>query len=326
MRINTNDLTLQRNYLQKYQFLIKEYELVKQKKHPEFTFVKDFYLHHHTCAQSFLKYYGRYNQNKDIQAVLPQKRGPRYRTRRPLPFIEEKVKALREKGNNRYEIVDILKVSLKKHTPSPSGVYNICKRMGINRLTSPMKQNKRKIIKEKAGELGHVDCHYLNRDIITGQHVKLFLVCIVDDYSRIAWAELVEDVKSISVAFATLKCLNFLTSEYQIRFEEILTDNGPEFGTKESAKKLHHPFERLLLELGITHRYTKPYRPQTNGKVERFWRTIEEDMLRDTSYESKEELKEELLNYLVYYNTVRPHQGINGKTPASQVTNSSTNY
>lgn len=115
-----------------------------------------------------------------------------------------------------------------------------------------------------------------------GESKKRYLVCIVDDCTRIAWAEIVDDIKSLTVMFSLLKCLNILHDEYQIKFEEVLTDNGPEFGTRESKSKDGHPMERLLKELGIKHRYTRPYRPQTNGKVERFWRTLEDDLLRGT--------------------------------------------
>jgi transposase InsO family protein len=174
-----------------------------------------------------------------------------------------------------------------------------------------MKEEKRKIIKEKAGQLGHIDLHHLSKSVVYGQSTKRYLLCIVDDCTRIAWAELVSDCKSLSVMFAALKCLNILSDHYQIRFEEVLTDNGPEFGMRTSSKKSSHPFERMLMELGITHRYIRPYRPQTNGKVERFWRTIEDDMLRDTFYNSEQELKEELIQYLYYYNHERHHQGIN---------------
>ena len=71
----------------------------------------------------------------------------------------------------------------------------------------------------------------------------------------------------------------------------------------------------MLMELGITHRYTRPYRPQTNGKAERFWRTLEEDLLHETTFDSSDHLKEELLQYLFYYNHERPHQALGGKTP-----------
>src|ERR1700740_354861 len=128
MRINTQDLTLQRNYLEKYRFLIKEYEQVKNKSHPVYKMAKDFYLANDTCAKSFLKYYNRFKQSGQAIDLLLAKRGPKYKTRRPLPFIENKVIELRKKGNSKYEIVNILKPTLTKFTPSASGVYNICKR------------------------------------------------------------------------------------------------------------------------------------------------------------------------------------------------------
>lgn len=308
-------MTLQRNYLEKYRFLIREYELVKAKQHPTYKLAKDFYLANDTCAKSFLKYYNRYKQSGESLDLLPAKRGPKYKSRRPLPYIENKVIELRNKGNNKYEIVNILKPTLRKFTPSPSGVYNIFKRNGLNRLTPPQKASKRKIIKERMGQLGHIDCHYLSKSIIKGQSRKLFLVCLLDDHTRIAWAEIVEDITSLTVMFATLKCLNILNDQYQIRFEEILSDNGAEFGPAHIKNKEQHPFQRLLIELGIKHRHTRPYRPQTNGKVERFWRTLEEDLLRETDFDTLEELKEELLQYLYYYNHERPHQGIGGKRP-----------
>ncbi|WP_281631355.1 integrase core domain-containing protein [Flavobacterium luteolum] len=319
MRNNSQDSTLERNYLEKYRFLIKEYEQVKSKTHPLYKKAMDFYTANDTCRKSFLKYYNRYKQSGKPIDLLPQKRGPRYKTRRPLPFIEQKVIELREKGNSRYEIVSILSPKLGKHTPSYSGVYNILKRHKINRLTPKIKKNHQKIIKERMGQLGHIDCHYLSKSIIRGENKKLYLVCVIDDYSRIAWAELVSDITSLTVMFASLKCLNILSSHYEIKFEEILSDNGAEFGPKTSKVKNNHPFERMLMELGIVHRYTKPYRPQTNGKVERFWRTLEEDLLRDTDFDSQEELKEELLQYLYYYNHERPHQGIDGKKPIEMI-------
>lgn len=85
-------------------------------------------------------------------------------------------------------------------------------------------------------------------------------------------------------------------------------------------KSMDIPFERMLAELGIRHRYCKPYRPQTNGKVERFWRTLQEDLIRETDFDTLAELKDELMQYLYYYNHHRPQQGIEGKVPADMVT------
>ena len=315
MRNNSQDETIKRNYLQKYRFLIGEYEQVKAKQHPQFRLAKDFYAFHDTDPRSFLKYYNRYKQSGKEEDLLPQKRGPRWKTRRPIPYIEHKVNALREKGMNRYEIVHVLKPKLGVATPSPSGVYNILKRHGLNRLRPAMKATKRSIIKKKAGELGHIDTHHLSKCLIVNEKKRRYLVCVVDSCTRIAWAEVVDDVKALTVMFAVLRCLNILADCYDIRFKEVLTDNGPEVGTRASTKKDGHPFERMLMELGITHRYTRPYRPQTNGKAERFWRTLEEDLLHETTFDSSDHLKEELLQYLFYYNHERPHQGLGGKTP-----------
>lgn len=320
MRNNTSDKTLKTNYIQTYQFLIGEYEQVKSGTHAIYDRVKDFYQAHRTCAQTFLKYYNRYKQSGgDLSSLVPGKRGAKYRTRRPGPEIEALVLAERAKGCNKYEIHSLLYPILQERTPSASGVYRILKRHGKNKLSREMKEEKQRIIKEKAGELAHIDCHHLSRDTIAHDKRRYYLVCVIDSSTRIAWAEVVEDIKSISVMFATLRCLNYLTEKFAIRFAEALTDNGPEFGIKESSEKLHHPFERMLIELGIKHRYTRPYRPQTNGKVERFWRTLKEDLIEGTFFESIDHFKEELFNYIIYYNKLRPHQALNGKTPEQTI-------
>lgn len=316
MRNNSHDKTLKNNYIQTYQYLVGEYEDVKNKRHPIYKRAKDFYEAHGTCAQQFLKYYNRYKQaGDDPLALLPGKRGPKYKTRRPDKTIEEMVLKERDHGCNKYEISSSLQCSLKERAPSPSGVYTILKRYGKNRLAKPMQEEKRRIIKEKAGELAHIDAHHLSRDMISGDKKKYYLVCVIDSCTRVAWAEVVEDIKSISVMFATLRCFNQIRERFDIKFAEALTDNGPEFGTKESKLKAHHPFERLLTELGIKHRYTRPYRPQTNGKIERFWRSLNEDLIEGTFFESIDTFRDELFQYLLYYNKLRPHQGIGGQTP-----------
>ena len=129
-----------------------------------------------------------------------------------------------------------------------------------------MQQSKRRIINTRAGELGHLDCHYMGKDQVVGSKRRRYLVCVVDACTRLAWAEVVDDLKALSVMFAALKRLNMLAAE--------------------------------------------------NGKVERFWRTLNEDLLGVTTFETVEELKEELALYILYSDTERPHQGLDGKTPS----------
>ncbi len=220
-------LTLARKMLS----CVEEYELIKQKKSTLFQTVKEFCEYNKFSRQNFLKVYRRYQQEGSIEALLPQKRDPKYKTRRIDINIENKVIFLRNKGNNRYEIHQILKEELKDFTPSPSCIYNIYKRYGLNRLKKQQKQERRKIIMKKAGELAHVDCHYLSKGITIKDHPKLYLVAVIDGYSRIAWAEVVEDIKSLTVMFSVLRCLNMIQNRYKIQFEAIMTDNGAEFGS-----------------------------------------------------------------------------------------------
>lgn len=315
MRNNSEDETIKRNYLQKYKFLIKDYELVKEKRHPQFRLAQEFYKFHDTDRRSFRKYYNRYKLSGRDEDLLPQKRGPRWKTRRCPSEIEELVKGLRSKGMNRFEIVHVLKPQLQDLTPSPSCVYKILARHNLNRLRPAMKEERRQIIKEKAGELGHIDCHYLSKSLIMGESKRRYLLCVIDSCTRVAWAEVIDDIKSLTVMFAALKCFNIIADTFNIKFKEILSDNGPEFGTKESKSKAEHPFERLLMQLGMTHRYIRPYRPQTNGKVERFWKTIREDLIEETTFDSTQHFNDELIQYLAYYNYKRPHQALKGLTP-----------
>lgn len=312
MRSTTNNKVLEQNYISKWRFLIREYELVKQKKHSRYKFVSDFYNSNNTNRQTFFKYYHRFLDNPFDTSLLPQKRGPKWKTKRPHPLVERKVLEERYKGNNKYEICDILKPKLGKYTPSPSGVYNILVRNGANTRTKKMKQAKREIVKKYAGEMAHIDCHYLPKYMIPNIK-KLFLVGTMDDYSRITWIEVVTDITSLSVMFASLKTFSFFKDTYNISFKEILSDNGSEF--KGNLKK--HPFEKLLQETNIKHRYTKPMRPQTNGKIERFWKTLEEDLIHETTFDSLEEFIDELHQYLYYYNHERLHSSLGHVSPAS---------
>jgi transposase InsO family protein len=292
---------------------IHEYEEVKAKNSSAFKTVKEFCSHHKFSHQNFMKIYHRYKQNPVETSLLPQKRGPKFQKRRTDLSVEQKVIELRKLGNNRYEITQIL----KPIEISPSTVYNICKRYGLNRLKHPEKQERRRIIMSKIGELVHIDCHQLSKGItIENANKTYYLLGLIDDYSRIAWVEVMEDKKALTVMFAVLKAFNMLRNQYAIQIESVMTDNGAEFGSGVHAKnKEEHPFERLLLEMQMKHKYTKPYRPQTNGKIERFWKTLKEDFIEEALYNDLEDLKNELLGFLVYYNEHRAHSSLNGDTP-----------
>jgi hypothetical protein len=318
------DHSLERERIKRYQELVVEYEQIKQRQHEVYRFVKDWGKARGICIKTFHKFYNRYKQGFYESSLLPAKRGPKYKTGKPYAFIENEVVELRMLGTDRYEISSILKLQLGKFAPSASGVYSILKRHELNVLHAPVREIKKKIIKMRCGEMGHIDTHYLSKYVIRGKLSKLYLLGVMDDYSRLVWVEVMEDNKALTTMFGAIKCFNALREHYNVVFEEVLSDNGSEFGNRLLKQKDKHPFERLLIEMGVKHRYTKPYRPQTNGKIERFWRTIEEQFLEGTDFDSKEELKKELVQYLYYFNNLKPQKVLNGMKPMEMAAQSMT--
>ena len=214
---------------------------------------------------------------------------------------------------NRYEIHAALR-ERRETLPSPSTIYRVLKRYQLNRRTPAMREEKRRIIKDKLGELGHVDLHQLPRDMfLAPPPATAYVVSLIDSCSRLAWAEVITSKKALPVMFRTLKMINTLNVTYGLVFAEILSDNGAEFASRNNREE--HPFEAMLLELGIRHRYTRPYRPQTNGKIERFWRTLDDDVIEGATFDNLDHFANELFEYLIYYNNHRPHQALAGTNP-----------
>lgn len=299
-----SDNTLQRKYMKQMREIIEAYELVKRKQHGGFRFASELFAYYHIPRQNFYKLYHRYSQEKSEEDLLPRKRGRKFGTIQTMPLIQQKIQELRSQGFGRYEIYDLMLPQYGRITPSPSTIYRILKLYGINNVNEEMLRHKRQIIKEKAGELGHMDCHQVRRGTIEGMNKPVYLVGLIDDYSRMCAVEVVSDVKSLTVGLSTLKLLSLVYQNYGIKFVEMMTDNGSEF------KK---DYQTILTSLEIKQIRTRPYRPQTNGKMERFWKTVEHELLAEQVYDSLDHLKEELFNYMLYYNHLRYHQGINRK-------------
>lgn len=319
-RAKGQDATLERRHIRAMLRNIDAYEQVKSKKHPEYKTATEFYEKSGLCKQNFLKYYRRFIQeNRDISALIPHKTGRKFKEDFSYtPELMEKIKEIRAKGYNRYDlqikIRSILGIEL-----SPSTIYRLMKKLKIHRLNPTMQEEKRKIVKTYAGEMGHIDVHYLTKGIVkdTGPK-KLYLVGLIDDYSRICWLEVVDSIKALDVMFATMNMLLCLKDRYDITFTSMMSDNGSEFS---SPRVTDHPFERMLNFYNIKHVYTQPCRPQTNGKIERFWKTLENELLDGEEFDTLEQLKEYILGYVVYYNEHRIHQGIHNNKPFAMLKN-----
>ncbi len=325
MSANISYNTLHKNSIKYLLKFVEEYELVKAKNHPKYKKVREFFKANDIGYQNFYKFYGRFiNSNRNPNALLPMRPGPKPKYQE-LPLADDKITNeildYRKLGYNRYIIAQTLQ---KKHPNakriSASTVYRTLRTYGVSRLSALAREEKRKIVRTHAGSLGHIDCHYLPKGIIVSEpNTRYFVLGVIDDYSRVVWVEVMESIKAIDAAFAMMDVILHMHQRYSITFDEVLTDNGSEFCSSEKNLK-NHPFERLLLHFAIKHIKTRPYRPQTNGKIERFWRTFHDEVIEGAVYNTLDELKDAVLGYNFFYNEHRPHQGLDGKIPSSMLT------
>jgi len=143
---------------------------------------------------------------------------------------------------------------------------------------------------------------------------------VVDDHSRMAFA-LIAPQRTTQAA---LEALVRAREYFGFPIKRVLTDNDVTFAwTPRPRWKVptggRSRFSNTLQEWGIKHSLTRIGRPQTNGKVERFHRTIQEELYRvHALFSSEEERRAELVAYLDFYNYHRPHTAIKGLTPVQR--------
>jgi transposase InsO family protein len=156
--------------------------------------------------------------------------------------------------------------------------------------------------KKHPGEMVHTDSSFLPR--ISGEAIttpKEFLYVFIDDYSRTLFADILPDQTSYSAAIVLDEALEMLPFEVECMH----SDNGKEFKGE---------FKRLCASRGIPQQFTRPYRPQTNGKAERVIKTIK-GLLQKHRFISREERRRILYAIVRHYNHLRPHQSLGGISP-----------
>jgi transposase InsO family protein len=182
------------------------------------------------------------------------------------------------------------------------------------------------------GDLLHVDIKKLGRIPGGGGHRALgrargrrnrragtgyaYLHHAVDDHSRLAYSEILADETKETAAAFWLRAVSFFAA-HGITVKAVLTDNGSCYRSRAFA---------AALGPHVKHRRTRPYRPQTNGKVERFNRTLATEWAYVRPYASEDERAAAYPDWLHHYNHHRTHTGIGGKTPISRVHNVRGNY
>ena len=258
------------------------------------------------------------------EAGLLDRRSRPHRSPRRLP--DEQVSAiLRARTRRRYGPHRL--APLTGHPPST--IYHALRRAGLSRLRSGDRLTAAPVRYEAChpGALLHVDHKKLGRVPAGGGHRKLgrsqrsrdhapvgydHFEVFVDDASRLAAVVQVPDEQGVSAA----RALELAAAEFAaagIRIERVLTDNGASYRSR--------AFAAVLERLDARHRWTRPYRPQTNGKAERFIRTLLDEWAYVRLYRSNAERLAALPRYLDFYNRRRPHTAIRGLVPLAAVNN-----
>lgn len=181
---------------------------------------------------------------------------------------------------------------------------------------------------EHPGDLVHLDTKKLGRIVRTGHRITgnprdsvagagwEFLFVAIDDHARIAFTQMKPDERRPS-AVAFLRATVAYFAGLGVTVRRILTDNGSAFRSKRFARACHR--------LGLKHSFTRPYRPQTNGKAERFIQSALREWAYGIAYGRSSERTTMLKRWNHHYNWHRPHQGIGGAAPISRLKRSRNN-
>ena len=212
-----------------------------------------------------------------------------------------------------------------------STVWKALRRHGLSRRPTAVKEPANSYEWPCPGDLLHMDvCSYARflrpGHRVTGDRSQArrgrsvetrvgydYAHAIVDDHARLAYVELHDDEKAATVTGFVERALAFFAA-HGIAAKRLMTDNAFSYVKNRSLRE-------LLARHGIRHLTTKPYRPRTNGKVERFHETMTREWAYGLSYRSHRQRNQALPHWLDHYNTRRPHSSLGDRPPISRVHN-----
>lgn len=215
---------------------------------------------------------------------------------------------------------------------APSTVYGVLKRHGLAVLAQ-LDRTTRSVIRyerEHPGELIHLDVKRLGRipdgggkrfdegfaETGAGRHRPGkkrghdFVHVAVDDHSRFAYVEILPDERGETTVGFLLRTVQAF-AEAGITVQRVLTDNGGNYRSD--------AYKAAASALGLGLRYTRPYRPQTNGKAEALVKTLQREWAYRRPYRSNDERSDALPPWVLDYNFVRPHTSLGNRPPASRL-------
>lgn len=209
-----------------------------------------------------------------------------------------------------------------------STIYAVLARRGLSRLSTLDRTSGVPIryVKDCPGELVHVDIKKLGKvpdgggwrihgmdNRGTKQRVGYeFAHSMVDDHSRVAYTEILNEQDAAACAGFMLRASQWFAT-LGFRIDRVMTDNAFAYTS--------HAFETMLDTIGATHSRIRPYRPQTNGKVERFHQTLLKGWAYKQPFDTNQQRRQALTGFLDEYNRTRPHSGLAGQSPMTVLVN-----
>lgn len=212
---------------------------------------------------------------------------------------------------------------------SVATVSRVLKRAGISKLSDLIPAEP--IVRYEhasPGDLLHIDTKKLGRIERLGHRITgnprdttdgagwEFLFVGVDDHARIGFTQIHRRERGYNAAAFLRASVTYFAS-LGVTVRRVLTDNGAAFRSKR--------FRNACRRYGIGHSFTRPYRPQTNGKAERFIQSALREWAYGIPYNHSSERTAMLERWIHHYNWHRPHQGIGGRAPVSRLTRSRNN-
>jgi transposase InsO family protein len=259
--------------------------------------------------------WGRYVEG-GWAALADRPSTPKQQPRRSSWELEQRILAARE-----YAKAGPLIVAGQLGLPA-STVWKVLRRYGVSRLRLPAREPVQRYERSRPGELVHVDIKKLGRFWTVGKRIYgdrlarsrragwQYLHLAIDDHSRLAYCELLpSEGPADCVAF--LRRAVAWYAAHGVNIERVLSDNGN--GYRSFA------WRDACAELGIQRRYTRPRRPQTNGKAEALVKTLLREWAYRFAYPSSTHRARALAGYLRWYNRHRPHGSLGGRPPISRV-------
>ena len=194
-----------------------------------------------------------------------------------------------------------------------------CLEYGLKRLSKiekkieeKLKKQAKRYNKKYPGEMVHFDTKRL--PLLKGENSKEtreYMFVGIDDFSR----ELFVGIMPDKTQHSSEKFLSQVIDECAYTIEQAYSDNGLEYRGNENS----HAFMKLCKKNNIEQRFTKVKHPQTNGKAERVIRTLMQMWHEKTEFKNRQHRKLELIRFVNYYNTVKPHKGIDNLTPIEKL-------